>query len=478
MGRRRSARCLIYHFEHILCHALFLQIVKTRSMSDRECITIHVGQAGCQIGDSSWQLFCLEHGINVNGTTSDIQDKGTCSSFFSETETGKYVPRTVFVDLEPTVIDEIRLGEQRQLFHPEQLISSKEDAANNYARGHYTEGKSIMPRVKDQIRKIADNCNSLQGFLVVHSMGGGTGSGFTSLLQEEIAMEYGKKSKLQFSVYPAQKMGTAVVEPYNTVLTTHGAMDYVDCSFIFDNEAVYEICNKSLDIQQPTYTNLNQLISQVMSSVTASLRFEGALNVDLGEFQTNLVPYPRIHFPITSYAPLASSSKAICDVMSIAEITTACTEPSNQMVKCGYEAKSRKYMGCCLLYRGDVTPRDVNSAITVLKHNSKIQFVDWCPTGFKIGINNNPPSLLPIENGLASTPRSACMLTNSTAIKEACGRVNHKFDLMHPKKAFIHWYEGEGMDRAEFQEAREDLAALEKDYEEISSDMTSNLEDY
>jgi tubulin alpha len=149
-------------------------------------------------------------------------------------------------------------------------------------------------------------------------------------------------------------MGTAVVEPYNTVLTTHKSMDLVDCSFIFDNEAVYEICNKRLDIQQPTYKNLNQLISQVMSSVTASLRFEGDLNVDLGEFQTNLVPYPRIHFPITSYAPLASSSKAICDVMSIAEITTACTEPTNQMVKCGYEAKNRKYMGCCLLYRGDV----------------------------------------------------------------------------------------------------------------------------
>jgi tubulin alpha len=121
-----------------------------------------------------------------------------------------------------------------------------------------------------------------------------------------------------------------------------------------------------------------------------------------------------------------------------------------------------------------VAPRDVNSAINVLKQNSKIQFVDWCPTGFKIGINSN----VPIETGLAATPRSACMLANSTAIKEAWGRVNHKFDLMHQKKAFIHWYEGEGMDRAEFQEAREDLAALEKDYEEISSDTISNSEDY
>ena len=164
-------------------------------------------------------------------------------------------------------------------------------------------------------------------------------------------MEYGKKSKLQFSVYPAPQMGTAVVEPYNTILTTHRSMDNVDCSFIVDNEAVYEICNKKLDIEQPTYVDLNNLISQVMSSVTASLRFEGALNIDLNEFQTNLVPYPRIHFPITYYAPLVSKSKAKCEGLSVAEITTACTEPSNQMVKCGSIADNEKYMACCLLYR-------------------------------------------------------------------------------------------------------------------------------
>ncbi|KAF8305807.1 Alpha tubulin [Trypanosoma cruzi] len=61
------------------------------------------------------------------------------NTFFSETGAGKHVPRAVFLDLEPTVVDEIRTGTYRQLFHPEQLISGKEDAANNYARGHYTD---------------------------------------------------------------------------------------------------------------------------------------------------------------------------------------------------------------------------------------------------------------------------------------------------------------------------------------------------
>ncbi|KAH8027203.1 hypothetical protein HPB51_003645 [Rhipicephalus microplus] len=125
------------------------------------------------------------------------------NTFFAETGAGCHVPRAVFVDLEPTVVDEVRSGAYRQLYHPEQLISGKEDAANNYARGHYTIGKKIVDLVLDRIRKLADQCMGLQGFLVFHSFGGGTGSGFTSLLMERLSGDYGKKSKLEFSIYLA-----------------------------------------------------------------------------------------------------------------------------------------------------------------------------------------------------------------------------------------------------------------------------------
>ncbi|XP_009579036.1 PREDICTED: tubulin alpha-1C chain-like, partial [Fulmarus glacialis] len=129
----------------------------------RECISIHVGQAGVQIGNACWELYCLEHGIQPDG---------------------------------------------QMPIHPEQLITGKEDAANNYARGHYTIGKEIIDLVLDRIRKLADQCTGLQGFLVFHSFGGGTGSGFTSLLMERLSVDYGKKSKLEFSIYPAPQVST------------------------------------------------------------------------------------------------------------------------------------------------------------------------------------------------------------------------------------------------------------------------------
>lgn len=103
-------------------------------------------------------------------------------------------------------LDEIRTGTYKELFHPEQLITGKEDAANNYARGHYTIGKEQIDVAMGRIRKLADECSGLQGFIVFHSFGGGTGSGFTSLIMEKISTEFAKKSRLGFSIYPAPQV--------------------------------------------------------------------------------------------------------------------------------------------------------------------------------------------------------------------------------------------------------------------------------
>ncbi|KJH51251.1 Tubulin/FtsZ family, GTPase domain protein [Dictyocaulus viviparus] len=483
----------------------------------REVISIHVGQAGVQIGNACWELYCLEHGIQPDGIMPSKNENESFTTFFSETgnsrfvpraimvdleptvvehgiqpdgimpsknenesfttffsETGnsRFVPRAIMVDLEPTVVDEIRTGTYKQLFHPEQMITGKEDAANNYARGHYTE---IIDLVLDRTRRLADNCSGLQGFLIFHSFGGGTGSGFTSLLMERLSVDYGKKSKLEFSIYPAPQVSTAVVEPYNSILTTHTTLEHSDCAFMVDNEAIYDICRRNLDVERPSYTNLNRIISQVVSSITASLRFEGALNVDLTEFQTNLVPYPRIHFPLATYSPLISAEKvAYHEALSVSDITNMCFEPANQMVKC--DPRNGKYMAVCLLYRGDVVPKDVNQSISAIKSRRSIQFVDWCPTGFKVGINYQPPTVVP-GGDIAKVPRAVCMLSNTTAIAEAWARLDHKFDLMYAKRAFVHWYVGEGMEEGEFSEAREDLAALEKDYEEFLQCVVYYMED-
>jgi tubulin alpha len=136
----------------------------------------------------------------------------------------------------------------------------------------------------------------------------------------------------------------------------------------------------------------------------------GALNVDINEFQTNLVPYPRIHFMLCSYAPVISAERAYHEQLSVPELTNAVFEPNNMMAKC--DPRHGKYMACCLMYRypwqqisfhfvlifdcrGDLVPKDVNAAVATIKTKRTIQFVDWCPTGFKCGINSQPPTVIP-----------------------------------------------------------------------------------
>lgn len=265
-----------------------------------------------------------------------------------------------------------------------------------------------------------------------------------------------------------------MVEPYNAVLATHSTIEHSDCTFLVDNEAVYDICKRNLDVPRPSHEHLNRLIAQVVSSVTASLRFDGALNIDLNEFQTNLVPFPRIHYPLISFAPVVSRQKSGHESFKTAELTYQCFEPGSQMVVC--DPRAGKYMAVALLYRGDVVPRDCTAAIATMKTKSTVNFVEWCPTGFKVGINYQQPISAP-QSELAVQSRCVSMLSNTTAIAEAWSRLDHKFDLMYSKRAFVHWYVGEGMEEGEFSEAREDLAALEKDYEEVAADAPQQEED-
>ena len=157
---------------------------------------------------------------------------------------------------------------------------------------------------------MADNCNFIQGFFIYNALGGGTGSGLGSLLLERLTADYGKKPKLGFNIFPSPQISNACVEPYNSVLSTHSLLEHEDVSVVLDNEGIYDICRRNLAIERPTFTNLNRLIAQVISSLTASLRFDGALNTDVNEFQTNLVPYPRIHFALSAYSPIINAERA------------------------------------------------------------------------------------------------------------------------------------------------------------------------
>uniref|UniRef100_A0A7S0AR42 Tubulin beta chain n=1 Tax=Minutocellus polymorphus TaxID=265543 RepID=A0A7S0AR42_9STRA len=435
----------------------------------RECISIHLGQAGIQTGNQCWELYCLEHGIDPSGRMSGEggvkAGDDSCSTFFAETGEGRHVPRAVYVDLEPSVCDEVRTGTYRKLYHPEQIIAGKEDAANNYARGHYTIGKEIVDQVLDRVRKLADNCTGLQGFLVFHATGGGTGSGLGSLLLERLSVDYGRKSKLSFAVSPSPQVSTAVVEPYNSVLSTHALLEHTDCTFCLDNEALYDICFRTLKLANPSYGDLNHLIASAITGTTCSLRFPGQLNCDLRKLAVNMVPFPRLHFFLVGFAPLTARSSQDYRVLSVPELTQQAFDAKNMM--CAADPRHGRYLTCAMMYRGKMSSKEVDDQMLQIHNKNSSYFVEWIPNNLKASICDIPPKGMKM---------SSVFIGNSTAIQEAWKRVAEQFTVMFRRKAFLHWYTGEGMDEMEFTEAESNLNDLVSEYQQYQ-DATAEEED-
>ena len=122
---------------------------------------------------------------------------------------GKFVPRSILTDLEPGTVDAIRSGPFGHIYRPDNFVFGRYGAANNFAKGHYSEGYLVADYVIDVLRKEAEDCDYLQGFQAIHSIGGGTGSGMGSLLLNRLQDEYPDRIINSFSVIPSPKVGKA-----------------------------------------------------------------------------------------------------------------------------------------------------------------------------------------------------------------------------------------------------------------------------
>merc|ERR1711988_236036 len=293
--------------------------------------------------------------------------------------------------------------------------------------GYYTEGAELIDSVLDVVRKEAEGCDCLQGFQMCHSLGGGTGSGMGTLLISKVREEYPDRIMETFSVIPSPKVSDTVVEPYNAVLSFHQLVENADECMLLDNEALYDICFRTLKLTTPTYGDLNHLVSAAISGVTACIRFPGQLNCDLRKIAVNMIPFPRLHFFMTGFAPLTSRG-------------------SQQ-------------------YRALTVPELTEQMLNVQNKNSSY-FVEWIPNNIKSAVCDIPPKGLKMSVAFAG---------NSTAIQEVFKRVAEYFTAMFRRKAFLHWYTGEGMDEMEFTEAESNMNDLVSEYQQYQ-DATAEEE--
>jgi len=423
----------------------------------REIVHIQAGQCGNQVGGKFWEVISDEHGIAPDGSyegNSDLQLE-RINVYYNEATGGRYVPRAILMDLEPGTMDSVRQGPYGNLFRPDNFIFGQSGAGNNWAKGHYTEGAELIDTVLDVVRKESESCDCLQGFQITHSLGGGTGSGMGTLLISKIREEYPDRVMMTFSVVPSPKVSDTVVEPYNATLSVHQLVENSDEVMVLDNEALYDICFRTLKLENPAYGDLNHLVSAAMSGTTCCLRFPGQLNSDLRKLAVNLIPFPRLHFFMLGFAPLTARGSTAYRATSVAELTAQVFDAKNMM--CAADPRHGRYLTASTLFRGRMSTKEVEEQLLHTQTKNSSYFVEWIPNNIKSSVCDIPPK---------GFKMSCAFIGNSTAIQEMFRRVSEQFTAMFRRKAFLHWYTGEGMDEMEFTEAESNMNDLVSEYQQ------------
>eukprot|EP00761_Pharyngomonas_kirbyi_P005542 gb/GECH01005547.1/.p1 GENE.gb/GECH01005547.1/~~gb/GECH01005547.1/.p1 ORF type:complete len:452 (+),score=88.34 gb/GECH01005547.1/:1-1356(+) len=410
----------------------------------REIITLQVGQCGNQIGCKFWDLVLREHAANnKNGNFDEAMStffRNTKSKSGRELSVGSKIrslkARSVLIDMEEGVLNSLLKGPMGELFDEKQFLSDVSGSGNNWAHGHEVYGAKYESELLDKVRREAERCDSLQSFFLIHSLGGGTGAGLGTYLLELLEDYFPDVYRFTVSVFPSDD-DDVVTSPYNSVLALRSLIESADCVLPIENQALLDICEKahrSVDKskfeKEKAFDDMNLICAHLLSDLTASMRFEGSLNVDLNEITMNLVPFPRLHFTVGSLSPLETRLHKQKKLLPRANDQMFRDVFGRNYHLMRADPRQGSYLACGLLMRGsNMKISDANRNLTNLQKD--IDMVKWNQEGFKVGLCNVPPY------GMNS---SLLCLANNSCITKTFSAMRSRFMTLWKRKVYVHHY--------------------------------------
>ncbi|XP_072300275.1 tubulin epsilon chain [Eucyclogobius newberryi] len=448
-----------------------------------QSVVVQVGQCGNQVGYRFWDLALREHAhVNKKG-----QYDEAISSFFRNvdsrrscrTSVGEKIhqlkARAVLVDMEEGVVNQILQGPLRDVFDSTQLLTDVSGSGNNWAVGYMTYGSAYREQIVDQLRKAAEQCDCLQCFFLIHSMGGGTGSGLGTRVLRLLEDEFPEVCRIVTSVYPSEA-DDVVTSPYNSVLAMRELSEHANCVLPVENQSLVNIVNRirhgsgkagvrmdssvisgcgGLSTGEKPFDAMNNIVANLLLHMTSSARFPGSLNMDLNEIPMNLVPFPRLHYLVPSLTPLYSLADVNIPPRRLDQMFSDAFSKEQQLIEA--EPRRSLYLACALLLRGDVGVSDLQRNIQRLRPT--LPFVWWNLDGWKAGLCSVPP---------VGHAHSLLALANNTCLKFTFSRLKERFMKLYKKKAHLHHYlHVEGLEQSTFSEAVSSLSSLIAEYQEL-----------
>ncbi|KAK2084575.1 Tubulin beta-8 chain [Saguinus oedipus] len=271
-----------------------------------------------------------------------------------------------------------------------------------------------------------------------------------TVLMGEIWEEYPDGIINTFNVLPLPGVLDTMVEPYNATLSINQLKKNADETLCIDNEALHNICFRTLKLTTPTYGDLNHLVSATMSGVTMCLHFPGQLNANMPKLSANMVPFPGMHFFMPGFASLTSQQYL---ALTVAELTQQPLNANNRMATC--DPRHGCYLIVAAIFRGHMSMREVNEQMLNIQNKNSSYFAEWLSHNVKRAVCDIP---------LWELKMAATLIGNNTAVQELFKR-NAKKLAMFRHKAFLHWYTIEGKDEMESTKAESNLNGLVSEYQ-------------
>lgn len=297
------------------------------------------------------------------------------------------------------------------------------------------------------------------------------------------------------AVYPSAE-DDVITSPYNSVLAMRELTEKADCVLPIENQALVDIVNKigqavpsartgkrvyssvggnvkagseitagdgglTKPSDEKPFDSMNNIVANLLLNMTSSARFEGSLNVDLNEITMNLVPFPKLHYLVSSQSPLYSLTDVNLPPRRLDQMFSDSFSKDHQLIKA--DPKHSLYLACALMVRGNVEISDVRRNIEKLKPNLK--FIHWNQEGWKTGLCSVPP---------VGQPYSLLTLANNTCVHNTFTDLKDRFVKLYKRKAHIHHYTDiDGMEVSNFTESLESLNSLIQEYSELEKQMNN-----
>ncbi|KAL0266953.1 UNVERIFIED_CONTAM: hypothetical protein PYX00_009355 [Menopon gallinae] len=398
----------------------------------REIVHIQIGKAGNAAGLKFWEAVCEEHGINPSGTYIGQNDNQLekINVYFHENLREKFIPRAVAFDLDPASVEDVFWSKYGRLFKRRNLVcGSRKGTENNWARGFYTEGRKLAGFVLDSIRREAEKCDCLDGFQIVHSLGGGTGSGLGSYVMGVLRQEYPTRCLSAYSIFPSPDIIVDRIQTYNAVMGLQHVTEYSVQTYCMDNFALEHICEKFLEVPKAGFNAMNYLISTAMAAITTTNRLPGHLNEGVIKSSINMIPFPRLQFLTPGFAPICPEGTNV--IRTLEELKSDMMDSQNIFI---YPPNEGKYLTASYIIRGLVPQMEIDLLMSQMFKKNWNKYVKWLP-------DNKKYVVCPVP--LRGIKLSAAMVGNTTGIKTVFSRILEFFDVIQEEKNYIHWLTGE-----------------------------------